>query len=72
MRRQEQRSANASFTNTTEGDPRLLNATIDPTWTLLYVVPSIAVPNNTVDFVFFQVSASIDAADVSRPADVRV
>jgi hypothetical protein len=58
--RQEQRSANASFTNSTIGNPRLLNATTNPSWTPLYVVPSILVPNNTLEFVFFQVLQGSD------------
>lgn len=54
---QELRTANASFMNTS-GDPRLLNATTNTAWSSLYITPNLVLPNNTQDYVFFQVLAA--------------
>ena len=45
---------NVTFTNTT-GVPALLNATTNATWMSLYIAPSVALPNDTSDYVFFEV-----------------
>lgn len=45
---------NATFTNTTS-DPKFLNASTSASWTSLYIVPNVVIPNTTADLVFFQV-----------------
>ena len=59
---QEVRTINVIFTNTT-GGPALLNATTNATWMLLYIAPSVVLPNDTSGYVFFEVRVY----HVSRP-----
>ena len=51
---QEPRTAKAKFTDAEAGTFGLLNSTVPPEWTALYVAPTLDLPNNTQDFVFFQ------------------